>query len=67
MIPADLLEILRCPQTGQRLAVAGAEVLARLPEPPAAALVRADGTALYPILDGIPALLVESAIPLRPV
>lgn len=27
-------------------------------------LVRADGTAVYPILDGIPILLVDEAIPL---
>ena len=30
MIPADLLELLRCPQSGQPLALADAEVLSRL-------------------------------------
>lgn len=29
-------------------------------------LLRADGTALYPIIDGIPVLLVDEAIPLEP-
>lgn len=29
-------------------------------------LLRADGTAIYPIIDGIPILLVDEAIPLEP-
>ena len=70
MIPADLLEILRCPQTRQPLLVAGTELLAaanrRLRERGGevldAALARADGTAVYPVRGGIPILLVEEAV-----
>lgn len=68
MIPADLLEILRCPATRQPLAMAPAEVLARVnagrSEPILAGLVRADGKMLYPIRDRIPVLLVDEAISL---
>lgn len=70
MIPADLLEMLRCPETRQTLTVAGDDLLARvnagplLADPVRAALVRSDGKIAYPVRDGIPVLLVEAAIPL---
>ena len=72
MIPADLLELLRCPQTRQTLALAGPETLATVNARTAggehstlqAALVRADGAMLYPIRNGIPVLLAEQAITL---
>jgi uncharacterized protein len=35
-----------------------------VPEPVDAGLVRADGTLLFPIRDGIPVLLLEEALPL---
>ena len=67
MIAPDLLELLRCPATRQKLVAANAEQLARLNacagdrEPLSAALVRADGSAAYPVHDGIPVLLVNEA------
>ncbi len=71
MIPDDLLELLRCPMTGQPLRRADAAALerlnARLPagtKPLTAALLRNDGSAAYPVSDEIPLLLVEEAISL---
>lgn len=64
MIDADLLALLRCPLTLQPLHPASPEMLSRLPVPLDAALVREDGTALYPIRDGIPVLLPDAAIAL---
>ena len=71
-IPADLLEILRCPVTRQRLVPADPGQLARLnariaageprAEPLEAALVRADGTTAYPVRGGIPILLAEESV-----
>jgi uncharacterized protein YbaR (Trm112 family) len=81
MITAELLALLRCPQTMQTLTVASPEQLAQLEaaraagalrdragnrvnEPISAGLVRADGTLLFPIRDGIPVLLLDEALPL---
>lgn len=67
MIPLDLLQILRCPESRQPLELAGADLLARVnagrAETIVAGLVRADGKMLYPIRENIPVLLVEEAIP----
>jgi uncharacterized protein len=62
MLDADFLALLRCPLTMQPLRLAPPDLLARLPVPLDAALVREDGAVVYPIRDGIPVLLPEEAI-----
>ncbi len=57
-----MLALLRCPLTMQTLRVAPPELLARLPVPLDAGLVREDGAVVYPIRDGIPVLLPDEAI-----
>ncbi len=77
MLSAELLSILRCPETLQSLSLAPADVLVRVAReqlldcsgnpvalPLEAGLRREDGALLYPIRSGIPILLVEEAIPL---
>jgi len=78
-IAPDLLEILRCPQTGQPLALAPAEqsqrregTLALYPAQPQwnpigpleAVLVREDGKVGYVVQGGIPILLPDHGIDL---
>jgi uncharacterized protein YbaR (Trm112 family) len=74
MISSELLEILLCPETMQRLALAPAGLLQRLNGASvndrsgkpvsalAAGLLREDGAVLYPIVNGIPDLLVDDSI-----
>lgn len=45
--PQPLLELLRCPETGQRLVQAGGE------------LVAVDGSRRYPLVEGVPVLIAE--------
>jgi uncharacterized protein YbaR (Trm112 family) len=83
MMPADLLNMLRCPDDRSPLVEAETAVVARLnadvaagklrnrggdvvAQPLDGGLVRSDGRYLYPIVDGIPVLLVDEAIPLAP-
>jgi uncharacterized protein YbaR (Trm112 family) len=68
--PLDKLsDLLRCPVTGQRLRIADpgevAGIAAKAPTEADGFLVREDGSAAYPVTDGIPDLLPESAIPLQ--
>jgi len=71
-ISPELLAVLRCPQSGQPLAIASDEVLEtlnrdRADDPPLeGGLLREDGTLLYPIIDGFPILLIEQAIDIAP-
>jgi len=61
MIDAELLALLRCPETKQPLRIATPEELARVNL--SAGLIREDGRVIYPIRDGIPVLLLEEAVP----
>jgi len=80
-IHSQLLEILRCPESQQRLRIADPELLARLnasvstgsirtvsgavvEQPLEGGLVREDGQVLYPIVEGIPHLLIDEGIAL---
>jgi uncharacterized protein len=71
-------DLLRCPETGQRLERAHQEVVARLlaslkagvlrtrkgtlPDPFEDALVTLDGSRIYPIRGGIPVMLADEAL-----
>ena len=67
MIAPELLELLRCPATMQRVRPAPPELLERLrrarpAETFAEALEREDGVVVYPVRDGIPIMLPEEGI-----
>ena len=59
-VNADLLALLCCPETRQRLRVATMDELLRAKV--ADGIAREDGLVIYPILDGIPMLMVEHAV-----
>ena len=58
------LQRLRCPVSGSPLQWADAAALERIKGAgaPAQALITADGRHAYPVIDGLPVLLAESAI-----
>ena len=55
-----MLAVLCCPETRQRLRAATADDLLRAKV--AQGLTREDGRVVYPVLDGIPMLMVEQAV-----
>lgn len=75
---STLLDLLCCPESGQALQTAPPELTARLqanreagtlknrsgviPEPFEQLLVTLDGSRIYPVRDGIPALLVSEIL-----
>ncbi len=73
-ICTELLEILRCPETLQKLSPAPSELIERLASGPPlvncagkqvtldAGLVREDGAVIYPVKDGIPVMLIDEAV-----
>ena len=80
-VSADLLKILRCPETGKRLRLADAELISRINRAIATqslsnvagsvlkvevtgALIREDEQIAYPIVEGIPRLLIDEGISL---
>ena len=67
--PLDqLADLLRCPLTGQRLRIADpgevAAVAAKAPAESDGFLIREDEKAAFPVINGIPTLLPEAAIPI---
>lgn len=63
-----LADLVRCPVTGQRLRIADPREIAPIATKATGEadgfLIREDGKASYPVLNGIPSLLPASLIPL---
>ena len=64
MLSDKLLAILVCPATKQRLRMATAGELARAKVEQG--LIREDGQVVYPILEGIPMLMMEHGVRIAP-
>jgi uncharacterized protein YbaR (Trm112 family) len=74
MVTPELLQILRCPETMQKVRIATTEEIqpftaqtrtrsgTQIESPLEQGLIREDGTVLYPIRNGIPVMLMEEAI-----
>lgn len=64
---SELSTLLRCPVTGQQLHIATPQGLRnfsiKMSHDIDGLLIREDGTAAYPVINGIPSLLPESMIP----
>ena len=78
----ELLEILRCPETQSKLALADGTLIESVnkainasqvrnrvgrtvEQPLSGGLLREDGQLLFPIIDDIPVMLLDEAIPLQ--
>ena len=62
-VNADLITVLCCPETRQRLRWATAAELLRAKVEQG--LAREDGNVVYPVVEGIPMLMVEHAVRLE--
>ena len=82
LIDPELLEILVCPETKQRVTLADQALIERLnaaqragtlknrqgtavSDPMDGGLIREDKAFLYPVVSGIPVMLIDEAIPLK--
>lgn len=61
-VDPKLLEVLRCPLTGQALRLASDRELHVFSSGEASALIREDGQVIYPVRNGIPLLLPGAAV-----
>jgi uncharacterized protein YbaR (Trm112 family) len=64
MLSADLISLLRCPESGQRLRIATAREIALTKF--GHGLIREDGRVVYPIEDDIPLVMIEHAVRITP-
>lgn len=66
MIDPELLALLRCPETGQSVREIQPDELAalnaRIPSPILAGLIREDNALVFPVVEGIPVMLLEESI-----
>jgi uncharacterized protein YbaR (Trm112 family) len=69
MVNPELLAILVCPETKQRLSPAGDDILERVNQAVEEGylrnqegLIREDGKVMYPVWDDIPVMLLDEAI-----